>query len=54
MLERNATWLMLDLNFKNAHTLCFQNTLEGKLELIETYLYMLMSVRALYGKAFTV
>ena len=53
-LEINPSWLMLDLDYKNAHTLCSRARLEEELELNEAYHYMLESFRALYGKTLTV
>ena len=53
-LEINTSWLMLDLNSKNAHTFCPRDRLEEELELNMAFHYMLESFRALYGKTFTV
>ena len=49
-LEINPTWLMLDLDSKNAHTFCSRDMPEEELELNVAYHYMLESFRALYGK----
>jgi hypothetical protein len=40
-LEINPSWLMLDLDSKNAHTFCSRNMLEEELELNVAYHYML-------------
>jgi hypothetical protein len=53
-LEINSSWLMLDLDSKNAHTFCSRDRLEEELELNVAYHYMLESFRALYGKTITV
>jgi hypothetical protein len=53
-LEINPSWLMLDLDSKNAHTFCSMERLEEELELNVAYHYMLESFRALYGKTITV
>ena len=53
-LEINPSWLMLDLDSKNAHTFCSRERLEEELELNVAYHYMLESFRALYGKTVTV
>ncbi len=53
-LEINPSWLMLDLDSKNAHTFCSRERLEEELELNVAYRYMLESFRALYGKTVTV
>ncbi len=45
---------MLDLDSKNAHTLCSRDKLEEELELDLTYHYMLMSLCALYVQTTTV
>ena len=52
--EINPSWLILDLDSKNAHTFCSRDRLEEELELYVVYHYMLESSRALYGKTFTV
>ncbi len=41
--------MMLDLDSKNAHTLCSRDMLEEEHELNVAYHYMLESFRALYG-----
>jgi hypothetical protein len=53
-LEIKPSWLMLDLDSKNAHTFCSRDRLEEELELNVAYHYMLESFRALYGKTVTV
>ena len=53
-LEINPSWLMLDLDSKNAHTFCSMERLEEELELNVAYHYMLELFRALYGKIVTV
>ncbi len=53
-LEINPSWLMLDLDSKNAHTFCSRDMLEEELELNVADHYMLESFRALYGKIVTV
>jgi hypothetical protein len=53
-LEINPSWVMLDLDSKNAHTFCSRERLEEELELNVAYHYMLESFRALYGKTVTV
>jgi hypothetical protein len=53
-LEINPSWLMMDLDSKNAHTFCSRERLEEELELNVAYHYMLESFRALYGKTVTV
>ena len=53
-LEINPSWLMLDLDSKNAHTFCSRDKLEEELELNVAYHYMLESFRELYGKTNTV
>ena len=53
-LEINPSWLMLDLDSKNAHTFCSRDSLEEELELNVAYHYMLESFRDLYGKTITV
>jgi hypothetical protein len=53
-LEINPSWLMMDLDSKNAHTFCSRERLEEELELNVAYHYMLESFRALYGKTITV
>ena len=50
----NPSWLMLDLDSKNAHTFCSRERLEEDLELNVAYHYILESFRALYGKTVTV
>jgi len=45
---------MLDMDSKNAHTLCSKERLEEQLGLNVAYHYMLESFRALYGKTVTV
>ena len=42
-LEINPSWLMLDLNSKNAHTFCSRERLEEELELNVAYHYMMES-----------
>ena len=49
-LEISPSWLMLDLDSKNAHTFCSKDKMEEELELNVAYHYMLESFRALYGK----
>ena len=49
-LEINPSWLMMDLDSKNAHILCSRDRLEEKLELNVDYHYMFESFMALYGK----
>ena len=51
-LEINPSWLMLDLDSKNAHTVCSRDRLEEELKLNVAYHYMLESFRALYGKQY--
>ena len=46
--------MMLDLDSKNAHTLCSRNMLEEELELNVAFHYMLESIRARYDKTVTV
>ena len=53
-LEIIPSWVMLDLDSKNAHTFCSRERLEEELELNVAYHYMLESFRALYGKTVTV
>ncbi len=53
-LEITPSWLMLDLNSKNAHNFCSKNMLDEELEPNEAFHYMLESFRALYGKMVTV
>jgi hypothetical protein len=53
-LEINPSWVMLDLDSKNAHTFCSRERLEEGLEMNVAYHYMLKSFRALYGKTVTV
>jgi hypothetical protein len=53
-LEINPSWLMLDLDSKNAHTFCSRGRMEEELELNVAYHYMLESFKALYGKTMTV
>jgi hypothetical protein len=53
-LEINPTWMMSDLNSKNAHTFCSRDRLEEELELNVAYHYMVESFKALYGKTVTV
>ena len=53
-LEINPSWLMLDMDSRNAHTFCSRDRLEEELELNVAYHYMLESFRALYGKTVTV
>ena len=50
VLEINPSWLMLDLDLKNAHTFCSRDRLEEEQELNVAYHYMLEFFRALYGK----
>ena len=52
-LEINPSWLMMDLDSKNAHTFCSRDMLEEELELNVAYYYMLEYFRALYGKTVT-
>ena len=53
-LEINPSWLMLDLDSKNAHSFCSRERHEMELELNVAYHYMLESFKALYGKTVTV
>ena len=53
-LEINPSWLMLDMDSKNAHTFCSRDMLEKELELNVAFHYMLDSFRVLYGKTMTV
>ena len=53
-LEINHSWLMLDLDSKNAHTFCSRDRLEEDMELNVAYHYMLESFRALRVKTITV
>jgi hypothetical protein len=53
-LEINSSWVMLDLDSKNAHTFCPRERLEEELELNVTYRCMLESFKALYGKTATI
>jgi len=53
-LEIKFSWLMLDVDSKNAHTFCSTDRLEEELELNVAYHYTLESFRALYGKTITV
>jgi len=53
-LEINPSWLMLDLDSKNAHTLCSIDGLEKGVEINVTYHYLLEPLRALYGTRVTV
>ena len=53
-LEINPSWLILDLDSKNAHTFCSRDKLEEDLELNVAYHYMLESFRAFYGKTITI
>jgi hypothetical protein len=54
-LEINPSWLMLDLDSKNAHTFCSRDRLEEDVEINVAYHYMLESAfPALYGKTVTV
>ena len=53
-LEFNPSWVMLDLDSKNARTFCSRERLEEEHELNVAYHYMLESFRALYGKTVTV
>ncbi len=53
-LEINPSWLILDLNSKNAHTFGLRDRLEEELELNVAFHYMLESFRALYDKTITV
>ena len=53
-LEINPSWLMLDLDSKNAHTFCSRDRMEEELEINVAYHCMLDSFRALYGKTITV
>ena len=53
-LEINPSWLMLDLDSKNAHTFCSRGRLEEELELNVAFHYMPESFRSLYGKTVTV
>jgi hypothetical protein len=52
-LEINPSWVMLDLDSKNAHTFCSRDRLEEELELNVAYRYPLESLRSLYGKTAT-
>ncbi len=52
-LEINPSWMMLDLDSKNAHTFSSRDRLE-ELELNVAHHYMLETFRALYGKTVTV
>jgi hypothetical protein len=49
-LEINPSWLMLDMDSKNAHIFCSRDRLEEELEINVAYHYMLESFRAFYGK----
>jgi len=53
-MEINSSWVMLDLDSKNAHTLCSRERLEEEPELNVAYHYMLESFISLYGKTVTV
>jgi hypothetical protein len=53
-LKINPSWVILDLDSKNAHTFCSKERLEEELELNVAYHYILESFRALYGKTVTV
>ena len=53
-LEINPSWLMLDMDSKNAHTFCSKDMLEEELELNVAFHYMLESFRSLYNKTVTV
>jgi hypothetical protein len=53
-LEINPSWVMLDMDLKNARTFCSRDRREEELELDVAYHYMFESFRALYGKTFTV
>ena len=53
-LEINPSWVMMDLDSKNAHTLCSRDRLEEELEQCVAYTCMLESFRTIYGKTFTV
>jgi hypothetical protein len=53
-LDINPSWLMLDLDSKNAHTFCSWDGLEEELDLNVAYHYMLESFKALYGKSVTI
>ena len=53
-LEINPSWVMLDLDSKNAHTFCSRERLEKELEFSATYHFMLESFTTLYGKTVTV
>ena len=53
-LEINPSWLMLDLDSKNAHTFSSRDKLEEELEMNMAYHYMLEYFRALYGKTIAV
>jgi hypothetical protein len=53
-MEINPSWLMMDLDSKNAHTFCSRDRLEEELELNVAYHYMMESFMALYGKTVTV
>ncbi len=52
-LKTNPSWMMLDLDSKNAHTCCSRNILEDEIELNVAFHNMLESFRALYGKTVT-
>ena len=52
-LEINPSWLMLDLDSKNAHTFCSRDRLEEEFELNVAYHYMLESFMTLYEKTVT-
>jgi len=53
-LEINPSWLILDLDSKNAHNFCSRDRLEEELELNVAYHYMLESFMALYDKTIIV
>ena len=48
------SWVMLDLDSKNAHTFCSRERLEEELKMNAAYHNMLESFRALYGKTVTI
>ena len=52
-LEINPSWIMLDLDSDNAHTLCSRDKLEVELEINLVYHYMLMSYKDIYRKTLT-
>ncbi len=52
-LEINPSWVMMDLDSKNAQTFSSSGRLEEELEQYVAYHCMLESFRTLYGKTFT-